>query len=189
MAMSHGNASAIRKRSRRTRKEAARLRPAAMSPAARDGAVLFASIETGGPNEQNQHGHRVNREAAGVREKVFAGRVADSENQCPRERSPHAARAAHRDDKHKKHQINNSKARRKAEQLNGEPAAKRGESAADRECQREKTVDIDPDRLRHAPVVDRAANLGADIGSLEAVPERSNKSDPNNDQKDPVGRK
>src|ERR1700723_2223808 len=117
MAMSHGNASAIRKRSRRIRKEAARFRPAATSPAARERAVLFASIETGGAYQKNQHGHRVNREAAGVGEKVFAGRVTDSENQCPRERSPHASRADHRDDKQKEHQINNSKARRQAEQL------------------------------------------------------------------------
>ena len=62
------------------------------------------------------------------------------------------------------------------EQLNGKPAAERGQPAADREREGEQQIDIDADRLRHAPVVDRGADLGADIGALEAVPERGDQA-------------
>src|SRR6185437_182776 len=65
----------------------------------------------------------------------------------------------------------------------------RGKPAADGEGESEQQVDIDADRLRHAPVVDRGADLCANPGSLEAVPERGNERGADRNQKYAVGRK
>ena len=79
-------------------------------------------------------------------------------------------------------------ARRQAEQLDGEPAAERGQPRADREGEREQQIDIDADRFRHAPVVDRGADLGADIGALERVPEHGDQHGAEHDQEGAIAR-
>src|SRR5277367_2722527 len=187
MARSHGNASATRKRSRRAKNSMARLRSVAITLPAGDARGLFASIESCGPDQQDQDGDRVNREAAGVGKKIFACGIANAEDERRGERSPHAARAADSNNKQKEHKIDDSETRRQAKKLNREPAAERSQAAADRKRKREQAVDIDPDRLRHASVVDRSANLGADIGSLEAVPENADECGADDDEKDSVG--
>ncbi len=56
--------------------------------------------------------------------------------------------------------------------LGAEPAAQRGEPAAEREGEGEQPRGVDADRLRHAAVVDRGADLRAELRALEPEPQR-----------------
>ena len=64
-----------------------------------------------------------------------------------------------------------------AEKLGAEPAAERRHAAAEGEGDGEQPIDVDAERFRHAPVVDRGADLRADARALEGEP------DPEHDQR------
>src|ERR1700730_17987585 len=93
----------------------------------------LAAIEPRRTDEQDQHGDRVDEEAAGARIDIFAGGVAHAEQDRGDERPPEASEAAARDHQQKEHEIEHREARREPEHLDREPAAERRKSAADRE--------------------------------------------------------
>jgi len=74
-----------------------------------------------------------------------------------------------------------------AEKLCTEPAADRRHAAAEREGDREQTIDIDAERFGHTPVVDHGADLGADPCALEGEPEAEDNQDSDRNQEDTVG--
>src|SRR5262249_51137221 len=77
---------------------------------------------------------------------------------------------------------------REAEQLNRKTTAERGETGPDGKSQREKPIDIDADRFRHAPVIDGGADLRANIRLLERVPQNCDKYRAQYDQERPIAR-
>src|SRR5271154_281046 len=164
----------MRKRSRRARKPETPARSRTASSLATGNSDLLASIEPCGLYEQDQHRDGIDGEASRVGEQIFASSIANAEDESAGQCAPHAAGAADRNDQQEKHQINDSEARRQSKELDGKATAKRGQSTADGKCEREQTIDINADRLRHASVVDRGADFSADTGALEAVPKRRN---------------
>src|SRR6185312_4183274 len=166
MARSQGSASGQMKWCRCSRNSAARWRAASLAVG-----ISLAAIETRRLEQENDRSDRIDQEVARLREHVFAAGVDDADHQRRQQRALETAEAADGDYDEEQHQIQDCEIRRQAEQLDGEPAAKRGKPGAQREGEREQPVDIDADRLGHAPVVDRGADLGADIGALKSVPE------------------
>src|SRR4030088_2362720 len=174
-----GSASHIWRRWRSARKATALARADALGPSGAAELVASASVtavKSRRLDQQDQHGQRVDEKAAGVGEHVFAGGVADAEQDRGHQRALEAAESADRHHQQEEHQIENRKARREGEELDREAAAQRGEPAAEREGEGEQSVDVDADRLRHAPVIDRGADLGPDIGALEAVPQHGHEA-------------
>src|SRR3981189_2395155 len=186
-----GSASQICSRWRSARNATARARADAVDPSGAAELVASASvtaIKSRRLDQQDQHRQRVDEKAAGGGEHVFAGGIADAEQDGGHQRALEAAEATDRDHQQEEHQIEHRKARGEAEELDREPAAERREPAADRKGEREQPVDVDADRLRHAPVVDRGADLGAELGALKAVPQHGDQGGPDRDDEDPVGR-
>src|SRR5215813_5982397 len=143
-ASSQGTASHGLKRWRWARNATARARASGAAPDAVTVAVdSLAAIEPRRLDEQDQYRDRIDEEAAGACIDVFAGGVADAEQNRGRQRALEAAEAADRDDQQEEHQIEHREARREPEQLDRQPAAERREPAADRESEREQPIDID----------------------------------------------
>src|SRR6185437_11435656 len=166
IASSHGNASGHWNLCRLTRYSAARSRAAIRSLLL----VSLAAIKPRRLDQKHRDRNRVDEKPAGIGQQVFSGRVEYAEYKSGQQRALEAAKPADRDHNQEQHEIDHREAGREAEQLNREPAAKRCQPGADRESDREQQIDIDADRFRHASVVDRRPDLGADIGALEAVP-------------------
>src|SRR5215831_12785211 len=174
-ATSHGSASAARKRWRLSRYSAARSRACPRSTALM---VSFAAIEPRRFHQEDSHRDRVNEEAAGVGEQIFARGIENAEHQRGKQRAFQASKPPDCNDNQEKHQVKHGKARRQAEQLNGKSAAERGKTGTHRKRQREQPIDIDADGFGHAPVVDCGTDLGADIGTLKGVPEHGDEQRP-----------
>src|SRR5579883_3672987 len=186
MASSQGNTSQTRTRWRVARYAIAGARAADGAAAA---IVSLAAIKPRRPDEQDHHRDRVDEKAAGPRIDILAAGIADAEQDGGDQRALQAAEAAHRDDQQEEHEVEHGEARREPEQLDREAAAERRKAAADREGEREQAIDIDADRLGHAPIVDRGADAGADIGALEGVPQDGHQGGADRDDEHPVGRK
>src|SRR3982074_1266880 len=157
-----GSASHICRRWRSARKATARARADAFDPSGAAELVASASVTAEKPrrlDQQDQDRQRVDEKAAGVGKHVFARGVADAEQDRGHQRALEAAEAADRPHQQEEHEIEQRKARREAEELDRKPAAERREPAAERESEREQPVDVDADRLRHAPVIDGGADL------------------------------
>src|SRR5215472_7040460 len=187
-ASSQGRSSHGLKRCRRARYAAARAR-ASGGAVAGVMVVSVAAIEARRLDKQDQHRDRIDDEAAGPRIDVFAGGVADAEQDRGEQRALEAAEPADRDDEQEEHEVEHREARCEPEQIDREPAAQRREPAADREGQREQPVDIDADRLRHAPIVDRGPDFCADVGALERIPQHRDQGGADRNDEHPVGRK
>src|SRR5580692_4355761 len=186
-AISQGSTSQSCRRWRVARYAMARVRTSGAGAAA--AIVSLAAIEPRRPDEQDQHRHGVDEKAAGAGKDVLAGGVAHAEQDRGEQRTLEAAETADRDDEEEEHEVEHREARREPEHLDREPAAERRKPAAHRESQREQAIDIDADRLRHAPVVDRGADAGADIGALEGVPQHGGQRGADRDDEHPIGRK
>ena len=100
-----------------------------------------------------------------------------------------ARHAADRDHDQEQHEVLAREGRRQADDVDREPAAERRHGAAEREGRHEQPVDVDPDRLGHAPVVDRGPDLGAEQRALEHEPKQRHEGEPDPDQHHPVGGK
>src|SRR5665213_4300943 len=184
IASSHGTASGHWKRCRRTRYAAPRSRAsmrAGFLPS-------LAAIKPRRFDEQHQHGDGVDKKSTGIRVQIFSGGIDNAKHEGRQQRALQAAEAADRDHDQKQHEIDHGETWREAEQLDGEPAAECCQPRADRECKREQTVDVDANRLRHAPVIDRGSDFGADIRLLEDVPEHGNEKETDRDEKGAITR-
>src|SRR6185312_8495584 len=183
-ANSQGNSSSQRKRWRRMRYCAALSRaPARPLPC---GVASLTAEESGRLDQEDGGGNRIDEQIARDGKHVLAAGIENADHQRGEQRAFEAAEAADGDDDEEQHEVKHGKRRRQAEQLNGEPAAKRRKAGAQSERQREQLVDIDADRFRHAPIVDGGADFRADIGALEAVPEHGDEHGADCDQKGAV---
>src|SRR5581483_5364710 len=133
--------------------------------------VSLAAIEPRRFNEKDSDRHRVDKKAACIGEQIFSGSVEDTENKRGEQSALQATKPSDRDHDQEQHEVENGKARREPEQLDGKAAAERGKPGPHREGEREQPVDINTDRLRHPAVVDSRADSGADIRALERIPE------------------
>src|SRR6185312_4993145 len=94
IATAQGSSSTQRKRCRCERYSAARSRA---WPRAAAG-LLLSAIEPRRLDQEDEHRDRVDEEAAGIREQIFAGGVEDAEHQRREQRSLEAAEPADGDD-------------------------------------------------------------------------------------------
>src|SRR5215467_6058113 len=143
---------------------------------------LLAPIKPRRLDEEDQYRDCIDEESAGVGVEVLAPGVEDPKHDRRHQCALEATQPADGNHKQEKHEIDDGKARRQTEQRDRQPAADRRQSAADGKGEREQSVDIDPDRLRHPPIVDRGANLRPEVGALEAVPEQRNQDRANGNQ-------
>src|SRR5581483_8740938 len=192
MMSSHGTASAQCQLARRTMKASARSRYGKAAAPTRIAVARtvtsLSAIKAFRLDQEDEHGQRIDEEAAGIRIDVFAANIEDTEQHGREQRSLEAAKPANRDNDQKEHEIEHGEARCESEGLDGEATAERGEPAADGKGRGEQTIDIDADRLRHAPIVDSSPDLGADIRALEAVPEDGDEDGADNDDEGAIGR-
>src|SRR5262249_31839192 len=116
----------------------ARARASAFEPTAScDAKDLVSAIDPRGLHQEDQHGNRINKEAAGVGIKVLATGIEDSEHDGRDQRTFEAAETTHRNHKQKEHEIDHREARGQSEQLDRQTAAERRQSTADCKGQRE----------------------------------------------------
>ncbi len=74
-----------------------------------------------------------------------------------------------------------------ADEIRGERSAQTGEPAAEREGQAEDAVDVDAERLRHAPVVHGRPHLGTETRALQAQHQRGGDEGADQDQEEAIG--
>ena len=130
---------------------------------------------------------RVDEHGAALRQVFLQREVEHADDQRRIEHAGDAAEPADRDDDQEHHQIFQRILRIEAEELGAEPAAERRHAAAEGEGDGEQPRDVDAERFRHAPVVDRGADLRAHAGALEAEPQAEHDDDADHDQHDAVG--
>src|SRR3984893_13493925 len=152
------------------------------------GAASLTAIESRRSDEQDDNGQRVDEESAGLGIEVLTADIENPQQDRRDKRALETAEPAHRYNDEKKYQIDHGEARRQPKSLDCEPAAECRQAASQREGQGKQPIDIDADRLRHATIIEGGANLGADIGALEAVPENGDQHGTDEDDEGAVGR-
>src|SRR5579883_173043 len=115
------------------------------------------------PQQHDDH-DAVDDEGAERGQIIFAGDVADAEQDRGDERARDAGGAADRDDDEKVDEVLEREDRIEAEDLRAERAAERSEPGAEREGETEHCADIDAEPARDALVVDRGAQPAAEPG-------------------------
>ena len=116
------------------------------------------------PPDQDDDHDRVDDEGAELRHVIFAGDVADAEQDRGEERPGDARRAADRHHDQKVDHVFEREGRIEAENFRAQRAAEAGKPGAEGEGEREHRADIDAEPARHAPVVDRGAQPAAEAG-------------------------
>src|SRR5262245_46653439 len=142
IAISHGNASAGRKRWRPTRYSAVRSRACPRLVVAM---MSLAAIEPRRLDQQDGHSHCIDEKPAGIREHIFSSGIENAEHQRSKQCALQTAEPADRNDDQEQHQIKHREAWREPEQLNGEATAKRGKPRPNGKGKREQAIDIDAD--------------------------------------------
>src|SRR5262245_38021666 len=125
MAASHGSVSARRKRCRLSRYSAARSRASERLAVPM---VSLAAIEPRRLDQKDSDSHRIDEKPTGIREQIFPARVEHTDDECCHQRALQAAETADRDHDQEQHKVENGKARRQTEQLDGKSPAERGEA-------------------------------------------------------------
>jgi hypothetical protein len=117
---------------------------------------------------------------------IFAGNVADAEQDRGQERTGDTRRAAHGHDDQKVDHVFERKDRIETKDLGAERAAKAGEPRADRERQPEHHADVDAEAARHALIIDRRAQPAAEARARADELQRDRKQRADADDEQPI---
>src|SRR6516165_4150582 len=133
--------------------------------------------------KQDQNCQGVDEDRAALGQIKFEDKIKHAQKQRSVVDADHAAEPADGNHNQKIDQIFERILRVETEKLGAQPTAKPGHPAAESESDGEQPVDIDAQRLRHSPIVDRRADLRADPGSFERKPDSVNDEKPDCNQK------
>src|SRR5262245_5946981 len=137
--------------------------------------------------EQQEDRERVDERGAALGHILLEREVEHADQERRPEHAAHPAETAHRHHDQEVDEVLQGVLGIEPEELGAEPAAQRRHAAAEREGEREQAPDVDPERLGHAPVVDRGPDLRADQRALEPEPEAAGDGGADDDQHDAVG--